>query len=72
MDQLHENAQNLANLLACMALKQMAAKADTSPETILAVIESDPNGNTSRYFRSLMETGIQAAQDSGLINKLAA
>ena len=72
MEQLHETARNLTNLLACRALSIMADRAGTTAETVLATITADPQGKTANYFRDLMHVGIQAAQDHHMLTALAA
>lgn len=42
-----------ATIIATEALKFMAEKAITTPETILKTIMLDPTGNTAKYFKFL-------------------
>lgn len=42
-----------ATIIASEALKFMAEKAMTTPETILTTITLNPTGNAARYFKSL-------------------
>lgn len=49
---------NIAVLAAFEALELMSKKAGVSPETILDAVLADEDGNTGRYFKSLVKGAI--------------
>ena len=58
MDISIETRANIATLAAFEALEMMAKKAGVSAEAILDVVLNDEEGNTAKYFKSLVQTAI--------------
>lgn len=50
---------NIATVAAFEALNLMAKKADTTPAVILEAIIADPDGNTARYFNTLVQVAVR-------------
>lgn len=50
---------NIATLAALEALDLMAKKAGVEPKAIMDAVVADPEGNTARYFRDLVQTALR-------------
>jgi hypothetical protein len=50
---------NIATLAAFEALAMMAKKAGVHPETIMDAVVADPEGNTARYFKNLVQAAMR-------------
>lgn len=49
----------IATLAAMEALSLMTKKAGVEPKAIMDVIVADPEGNTARYFKGLVQTAMR-------------
>lgn len=50
---------NIAALATCEALELMAKKAGVEPKAIMEAIAADPEGNTARYFKGLVQAAMR-------------